>query len=539
MRFITEFFLWTFKRLPRRFSIPLLVFIILFFLFVFPWLMLEVTPVLKERLGQFVELNSTTVQVVMLPVFSLITLLCALIGILVSYWLAVGIYRTLRIRKLKRLIIHGPVLPASGGKTEADNPFAKYEAIGIILAGGGAKGAYQAGAMKAVYEFLERYNAHHKVRMIAGTSIGSWNTLFWLADLIKEPVGDDGKQILDKNKKPVLGLLEQWWKMVDVQSVIRPIAYVPLRRNYFLSNEPWQESFNALFGEGNQKAQERLLTHIRNPNNDGSVCFYLTRSNVARARLEFTTNRTDLNVKANLPGERPRPPVPPGTYKVARQVGDIREAVFSSMDLPPLFAYSLIGQDSYEDGGVIDNLPIRFGTEIEQCDLLFVLPLNASFNEDVNTSSVVRRLFRVLNVRQGVLERNSFKMIYLYNELASLRDRTEKYEAKLAAMNSPAASGAEPSQKPVKGDENGHETADPRALKRRHKVVQVFSICPAPKLLINTADFWKTTEAGQAFQRMYDVTRVELEKFDFTAEPDWVRMALVGPHGEVTYLEDF
>ena len=57
----------------------------------------------------------------------------------------------------------------------------RYDSIGIILAGGGAKGAYQAGALKAIHDFLSRHNAHDKVRMIAGTSIGSWNAVFWLA----------------------------------------------------------------------------------------------------------------------------------------------------------------------------------------------------------------------------------------------------------------------------------------------------------------------------------------------------------------------
>jgi len=36
----------------------------------------------------------------------------------------------------------------------------------------------------------------------------------------------------------------------------------------------------------------------------------------------------------------------------------------------------------------------------------------------------------VLDVRQGVLERNAFKMAYLYNELAGLRESVEELERK-------------------------------------------------------------------------------------------------------------
>jgi hypothetical protein len=225
------------------------------------------------------------------------------------------------------------------------------------------------------------------------------------------------------------------------------------------------------------------------------------------------------DVPENLPGRRPRPPVPRGTWKPAEEVKDIRTAVFASMDLPPLFEYTRIGDEVFEDGGVVDNLPIRFGTEIEQCDLLFILPLNASFEESADWRSVTKRLLRVMNVRQGVLERNSFKMIYLYNELAALRERIKKIADQVA--------------------EAPEESAAARAASRKNKPVQVFSICPAQELFINTSEFWKTGQAGRAFRLMHESTWSELEKFDFKSEPSWIRMALVGPHGQVTYLEDF
>jgi patatin-like phospholipase len=76
------------------------------------------------------------------------------------------------------------------------------ERIGIILAGGGAKGAYQAGALKAIHEFLSDYNALHKVKMIAGTSIGAWNAMFWLGGMIDTT----------DRKQPSL---ENWWKNLD------------------------------------------------------------------------------------------------------------------------------------------------------------------------------------------------------------------------------------------------------------------------------------------------------------------------------------
>jgi hypothetical protein len=77
-----------------------------------------------------------------------------------------------------------------------------------------------------------------------------------------------------------------------------------------------------------------------------------------------------------------------------------------------------------------------------------------------------------------------------------------------------------------------------RALMRRHRRVQVFAICPAPKLAVNTIDFWRRTAAAKAFPLMYDATSIELERL-FAQPPELVRMALVQPNQDVVYLEEF
>jgi predicted acylesterase/phospholipase RssA len=69
-----------------------------------------------------------------------------------------------------------PATPVLGHKASLD----RFGRIGLILAGGDAKGAYQARAMLAIYEFLEEHNALDRVKMVAASSIGAWNALFWL-----------------------------------------------------------------------------------------------------------------------------------------------------------------------------------------------------------------------------------------------------------------------------------------------------------------------------------------------------------------------
>jgi len=180
-------------------------------------------------------------------------------------------------------------------------------------------------------------------------------------------------------------------------------------------------------------------------------------------------------------------------------------------------------EEWFEDGGVVENIPVWFGVQIEQCDLLFILPLNASFAGRVNHTSVTKRLFRVMDVRQGVLERNAMKLAYLYNELAALRSDAERLSEQQGRLD-------RPSKPDLKA----------RALLRRHRPISVFAICPQQPLGIGTAEFWKPQEAGQAFDLMYAVTKYELtERFEEDVNPNWVRMTLVNPVGERTYMDDF
>ena len=353
--------------------------------------------------------------------------------------------------------------------------------IGLILSGGGAKGVYQAGAMKAIYQFLESYGALGKVKMIAGTSIGAWNSTFWLADLVG---AEPGK----------MSVHEQWWQTANVSRLIEFDKYIPFMQNSMLRNRPWRENFDEVFGKS-------ALTSVLQ--NKDAIHFYLTRSNVAQGRLEFSTNWDPKARERALRSDD----IEIDSFIEARTIDAVREAVFASMDLPPLFPYQQIGYEYFEDGGVIDNLPIRFGTLVEDCDLLFILALNASFEEVPSQHSLIQRLARVTDVRQGVLERNSMRLLYLYNHINHLRG--ESHDAA------------------VKTD----------------KLVKVFAICPEQPLRVGTSEFWKTDCFGAAFNVMYHSTRVELGRFNFEALPtvasddrkDWLRMALVSPAGEITY----
>jgi hypothetical protein len=329
--------------------------------------------------------------------------------------------------------------------------------------------------------------------------------MFWLAGLVKPP----------DSKSP--SAHEQWWRTISVDRIMEFSTYWPLRRNYFLTTNPWQEMFNEIFV--NESTVNEHLSNLFPANQNPSMHFYLTRSNVARGHLEFATNNVDLPTlkRPNWKTGEDEPLIDSDLYelidsRVENPLERLKIATFASMDLPPLFPYMRIKTDMnewFEDGGVVDNLPLRFGSEIENCNLLFVLPLNASFAELVSHNSVTQRLFRVMDIRQGVLEHNSIKLARLYND-------------KIRRENIINAHQNDPDKYPQK------------------PLLSVFAICPDQPLAIGTAEFWKPKEAGEAFDLMYSATRKALnDKFMELTDPNDLKMTLVGPTGETKTRDDF
>jgi NTE family protein len=357
------------------------------------------------------------------------------------------------------------------------------ERIGIILAGGGAKGAYQAGALKAIHEFLSDYGVLHKVKMIAGTSIGAWNAMFWLGGMI---------DIKDRNQPS----LEQWWKTLNYRRLVEfPWFYLPFWSGSLLRSTPWRDSFQRIF---HRKLDESF-------SDNSPTHFYFTRTDVSLAALKYATNWTGIGDRLDKLGVDKNDDyrffdlIEGGDNALERTA----EAVFASMNLPPLFPYSKIGDSLYEDGGVIENIPFRFGAPIEDCDLLFVLPLNATFqDQEAANHSLLRRVLRVADIRQGVLEAHALKTADTINRFAQRIERLEFGVNTMVGVASPEGVAAEA----LSGVRE--EIAEFNA---EYKLLYVFTVCPSGKLELATFDFWNRRATQDAFDLMYLQTRRELQ----------------------------
>jgi NTE family protein len=483
-------------RLPRGFLIPFIVLAVGWTLLLFKELsklLMEISRTLAVNSFPFSRLDDILAAMIVVAVY--------FAGLLVAYNLSVLIH-SIFARYGSNPVRAPEVRPhRPTPQSAASDRFRNVDKIGIVLAGGGAKGAFQAGAMKGIYRFLAEHDALDKVKVISGTSIGSWNALFWLADLIKSDKGWDEPSVH-----------ENWWRSIRLSSLVAPSWYMPGFRNAFFVTTPWQQSFEDIFGQ--DEVRQRI--------SESKIHFYFTHSNVRSGKLECTTNNEQVS---HIPKVKYKWLDPSsGADKCLQR---LKFGVFASMDLPPLFPYMEMDDNYFEDGGVVDNLPVMFAA-MEQCDLIFVLPLNSDFNAIPDHRSVLNRFLRVMDVRQGALERNSLKGLYLYNELAVLRNhvRAIETEAREAGIEF----------RPI-------EMSDTltSALNRTHQQTRIFAVCPLrtfAESTINTHELWKNKEAGFAFGVMYrETTRVLNQHFN--PEQERIKIALVNEGGGITWDEDF
>ena len=519
---------WLLIRISPAYTIPLMA-LFLFYWSLLPFLIYPLFqgPDLPLTFNNLTPTSAALWGVLLLALRSFVAFAASVVGVVMFpavFLLANGNAVKIHDRWLKRFTKIrvrrlSPVESSATNKIKAGNPLANYQRIGIILAGGGAKGAYQAGAMKAIHDFISECDAHNKVKMIAGTSIGSWNALFWLAKLVASE---------EKGK----GALQEWWENISLKRVIKPIAFVPFYRDNLFSAEPWVKSFNAIFGQ--MRIVKELKKYLPEHLLEGDLHFYLTSTNITRGTLECTTNNKNASKKSARAFLHDV-----SRFNLVKRVKDIRDAVFTSMALPLVFEPIKVkgeagGDEFYADGGIADNLPVWFGAEVEECDLLFVLPLNASFESDIGKRLLLNRLFRVTDIRQGILERRSLMMIDSYNRHTRLQNAANDYRKSLEEIHEKLS---------VSDPQGAAEIAD---LINKHDVgaapnrkeIRVFAICPGTNIpesrtSIKTIEFWKNKEAGEAFSLMEEVTRRELEKFFNSETPD--SKLIIATENKVTY----
>lgn len=189
---------------------------------------------------------------------------------------------------------------------------------GIVLEGGGAKGAYQVGAWKALRE------AGIKIKGVAGTSVGALNGAFIC-------MGD-----IDK--------AEYVWNHIAYSNIMDVDDIV--MKKLMDGSTPFWEGLNialGTFGEGGVVI-EPLKELIRETISEEEI----KKSPIELYILTFDVDKwkeLDIDIKAV-------------------EKGQMQDFLLASAYLFPLFKNEKIGGKTYIDGGVINNVPL--GSLIER-----------------------------------------------------------------------------------------------------------------------------------------------------------------------------
>ena len=196
----------------------------------------------------------------------------------------------------------------------------KKQKIGLVLGGGGGKGAYQIGVWRALREYkIEKY-----IRYISATSIGSLNTLLFIT-----------------------GDLE---KSVDIWGNIN--KDVALTR----------KNFKSIFAKKSLYSREGFIALANE---------YVDFAKVSNSKIQSWVTATP--VSKNVKGA-------PTHFKLnGKSKDEILNIVLASSAMPIAFEPVYINGVKYRDGYMVDNTPVKILKE-EGCKLIFVVPLREYSN---------------------------------------------------------------------------------------------------------------------------------------------------------------
>ncbi|NIZ46581.1 patatin-like phospholipase family protein [Entomospira nematocerorum] len=225
-------------------------------------------------------------------------------------------------------------------------PRRHFKKLGIVLAGGGGKGAYQIGVLKALVET----NLIDKIQVIAGTSVGALNAILYahknlaLSEYIWLSRVED--KILYKDKRKLEQDWYHWKKMWSEYKAEK--RSTSLRR--FLSSR--QIPFGVFSRDG--------LSAILREEVDWDTVF--------NAGIDLFAIATSVEEQKSR-----------SFYLNMETRDDIASILLASSAIPGVFNPVLIAGKQYYDGGLYENLPIDTVYETG-CDLILTVPLFRSLD---------------------------------------------------------------------------------------------------------------------------------------------------------------
>lgn len=207
--------------------------------------------------------------------------------------------------------------------------------LGLVLAGGGGKGAYQIGVWKALKEFgIDKY-----VQAVSGTSVGALNAILFLQQDIEAA--------------------ERLWLAVSKEKILPTGNLDLVRRGIFLT-----------LGSKNIDFVKRYIPRT------------LEQGNISRSGLiEIMDNFIDIHTVIKSPKScyatcSEIPNLKPKYFKLnSYSEQEIKDILLATSAIPMIYESEEIETRKYLDGAMADNVPIQplYG---EGCDVIIVVHLS-------------------------------------------------------------------------------------------------------------------------------------------------------------------
>ena len=211
--------------------------------------------------------------------------------------------------------------------------------LGLVLSGGGAKGAYEVGVYKALKKL------HKKINVVTGTSIGAINAMF----------------VTQNDLKGALKL----WKNISFKTIYDEEAFT-LLEDEKLSKIYMQYAKNFI-NEGGLDVQKmkNIFDKYFKPNK-----FFKSNINYGLITYNFTKNKPVLKAKNDL------------------NKTNVKDYVIASASCYPAFKPYLIANEMYIDGGYYDNLPINLAIDMGATEIIAVDLRAIGFKKTVKDKTI-------------------------------------------------------------------------------------------------------------------------------------------------------
>ena len=213
------------------------------------------------------------------------------------------------------------------------------EKLGLVLSGGGAKGAYEIG----VYKALKKLNK--KIDIVTGTSIGAINGMF----------------ITQKDLKGALKL----WKHISFKTLYD------------------EEEFTAIEDD---KLSKIYIEYAKNFFNEGGLDIYKMKeifNDYFKPKKFFFSNIEYGLVTYNISKNKP-------ILKTKKDLNknNIKDYILASASCYPAFKPYLINNELYIDGGYYDNLPINLAIDMGATEIIAIDLRAIGFKKNIKNKSI-------------------------------------------------------------------------------------------------------------------------------------------------------